>query len=133
MPLEILLALVIGGIAGIAALLHLTGRSEPRILRDEAEALALWQEALPTLPPTRALLSRSRQAALIHHAAGLGILWALGQDIVARPLPRAPLRLRETARHLILHLPDFTAPHIRIALDADERSTWRRAIEETPT
>lgn len=41
MPLEVLLILVVGGIAGIALLLHVTGRSATRRLKDEADACAL--------------------------------------------------------------------------------------------
>lgn len=59
------------------------------------------------------------------------MLWAMGQDVAARPLPIGAVRVTETARHLILHLKDFTAPHIRLALSADERSAWRKTLKDS--
>ena len=63
MPLELLLVLVIGGIAGIAVLLHVLGFSRSLTFEDEAAARAAWLRAFPDDTVTGVTLSESQSAA----------------------------------------------------------------------
>ena len=128
MPLPLLLALVIGGIAGIAVILHLLGLSKPLRFADDAVASRAWLSEFPDAPPTRVVLSHDHHAALIETAQGDGVVWPMGADSTARYLTGA--RIERTKDGLMIHLPDYTAPRIRLRLDADEADLWTRDITE---
>lgn len=125
MPLEILLPIVVFGIAGIALILHLLGLSRPAMLADEAAARAAWLEEFPEDRPSRVVLSHDHRAALIETTTGPGIVWPMGADTTARYLDGATLE--RTAAGLRIDLPDYTAPRIHLALDASEAEGWHRA------
>lgn len=127
MPLSILLPMVIFGIAGIALLLHLLGLSRPAVLGSVAEARAAWLREFPEDRPTRILLSHDNHAALIDTPQGHGIVWPMGADTTARYLTGAGIT--RTGTGLRIDLPDYTAPHILLRLDAEELNQWPGLME----
>ena len=129
MPLEILLPLVIFGIAGITLLLHLLGLSRPALLADEAQARKAWVREFPEDAPIRVVLSHDNRAALIETASGKGVVWPMGADTTARYLDGA--KITRTATGLRLDLPDYSAPHIHVTLDAAEAAYWPAYMETT--
>ncbi|MEQ8291107.1 MAG: hypothetical protein RIA08_02790 [Roseovarius sp.] len=122
MPLQILLPMVVIGIAGIVILLHLLGRSELARLEDEAAARRAWLREYPDTPPTRVILSHDRHAALIETAHGAGVVWPMGMDTTARYLRGA--EIHRTKDGLRVDLPDFAAPRIRLRLNDEEADLW---------
>ena len=122
MPLQILLPMVVIGIAGIAVLLHMLGLSELARFDDEAAARQAWLREYPDTPPTRVILSHDRHAALIETDFGAGVVWPMGMDTTARTLRGA--EIRRTKDGLLVDLPDFTAPRIRLRLNDEEADLW---------
>ncbi|KIC28632.1 hypothetical protein [Leisingera sp. ANG-M6] len=128
MPLELLLALVAGGISGIAVLLHLTGRSRQRIL-GAGNTRADWLRHFPEDSVFKVLPAASGQAALVLTNGGPGLLWAFGADTVGRHL--AAEQVRETATGLRFDFNDFAAPGLSLRLPERERQQWL-ALINTP-
>ncbi|OIQ35062.1 MAG: hypothetical protein BM559_03650 [Roseobacter sp. MedPE-SWchi] len=129
MPLELLLILVIGGIAAIALLLHLTGRSDLRVL-GEAQAREAWLRQFPESPIADLTLAKDGHAALIQTAddsAELGLVWSFGADTVARFL--ADAKLSPCKQGLHLRLADFSAPKVHLHLSQPEAMLWQAMIE----
>ena len=129
MPLELLLILVFGGIAAIALLLHLTGRSDLTVL-DEAQARAAWLRQFPESPIADLTLAKDGHAALIQTADGsapLGLVWSFGADTVARFLEGA--KLSPCQQGLQLRLADFSAPTVQLHLGQAEAALWQELIE----
>ena len=124
MPLSVLLILVVGGIAGIALLLHLLGYSRRARLSDAKAAGALWADRYPGAPLIDVTLTEDRTAALIRSQAGPGVIWAFGSDFVVRDLTLDHFTLRENADRVVIHTDDGTAPHIALTLTKAERPTW---------
>ncbi|SLN64092.1 hypothetical protein PEL8287_03516 [Roseovarius litorisediminis] len=129
MPLSILLPMVVIGIAGLVLLLHLLGLSHPATLTGDADARAAWAREFPDDTATRVILSHDHHAALIETARGTGIVWHMGADTTARYLAGA--HITRTARGLRIDLPDYTAPHINLTLDADEADKWPTLLKDT--
>lgn len=127
MPLQLLAVLVVGGIGGIALLLHVLGLSRVHRFATPDEVRSAWADEFPTLPATRVILSADRTAALVETEHGPGIIWPMGADSTARLLTGA----RVTRRHdgLVIRLPDYTAPRIRLRLDPGETDLWLTAME----
>ena len=125
MPLATLLILVVGGIAAIALLLHLLGKSAALELSEES-ARAAWLRQFPDDTVHAVILAESRHAALIETQAGTGLIWSFGADTVARPLGGA--RLSETTNALHIRFPDITAPGISLRLSPAERADWQTRI-----
>ncbi len=126
MPLEFLLALVIGGIAGIAVLLHLAGRSRRCVLSPET-AEAAWLRHFPGDRVHETRIASDGHAALIVTDRGTGLLWALGADTVARRLE--DFDLIDKGDHLRVVFHDFTAPAVTLALDPFERRHWLNRMQ----
>lgn len=125
MPLSLLLALVIGGIAAIALILHLTGRSG-RLRLTEEEARSAWHRHFPDDDIRAVTLARDGHAALVETGQGPGLLWAFGADTAARHLRDFDLIETETGLSLAFH--DFTAPLVRLDLTPEERRDWKGRI-----
>lgn len=133
MPLEILLILVVGGIAVIALLLHLTGRSTPKVMT-EAQARQAWLRQFPESPIANLTLAKDGHAALIQledDTAPLGLVWSFGADTVARFLEN--IALNDAKQGLRLGLTDFSAPQVHLHLNRSEVDLWQRLIREQPT
>lgn len=126
MPLEVLLILVVGGIAGVAILLQALGysRAEP-FTEDSARAAWLRQE--PDIDPCALRLSRDGMAALVETRQGPGLVWHMGADSTACRLDGA--RAIRTKTGLRIVTADFAAPSVRVALDAGEADIWTAKIE----
>lgn len=129
MPLSILGPMVLIGIAGIAILLHLLGLSRIASLNSEAAARAAWDDEFGAEDPAgAAVISHDGHAALIETRAGRhGIVFPMGTDTTARFLDGAEATV--TPQGLRIDLPDFTAPHIRLRLDAGEAARWPDLIK----
>jgi hypothetical protein len=125
MPLDLLLVLVIGGIAAIALVLHLSGHSQVAPLTKET-ARAGWLRHFPGSPPLEVRLSADGRAALVQTERMAGVVWQIGADTIARPL--GDHRLSETAAGLVLRFDDFGAPRLSLTLDEAERAEWKRAL-----
>lgn len=121
MPLELLVALVLGGIAAIALLLHLSGRSEP-LRFDEDAARAHWLRHFPGDRITALRIARSQRAVLVETPRGPGLMWAFGADSVARRL-EAP-RIETVSGGLRVRFADWSAPAVRLALSPEEIEDW---------
>lgn len=127
MPLNILLPMVIVGIAGIAVLLHLLGLSRPASFDTETRARAAWLREFPDDVPVRITLCEDHSAALIGLADGFGVVWPMGADTTARHLTGAQIISAKDGIHITL--PDYTAPRIHLRLRAEEAAYWRDLTE----
>ena len=92
MPLEWMLALVAGGIAGIAALTWALGWSAPLRLGTPSEACRWWDRERPDRPARGAALAADGRAALIATEAGPGLVRVMGQDCTTHDLGGARIR-----------------------------------------
>lgn len=128
MPLEILLALVVIGIAGIAVLLHLTGRSDQTSL-NTATAQAQWLRHFPQDEIVDITLAASGQSALVRTVQGPGLLWVFGADTVARHLNGADLVETDTGLRVLFH--DYAVPALSLTLTETERQHWQTLISNT--
>ena len=122
MPLEILLALVAGGISLTALILHLTGRSARTIMSAD-EARSAWLRQFPEDNVGQVLTAQDGHAALLQTSQGMGLVWAFGADTVARPLQGSDLT--ETPNGLRVRFPEFSARSTRLTLSETERVDWR--------
>jgi hypothetical protein len=119
--------MVVIGIAGIVILLHLLGLSRPRRFDSETQARAAWEREMDDAAISRVILCHNHSAALIETDRGPGVVWPMGADSTARYLAGA--RIDRTPDGIVIHLPDFTAPRIRLELDADEAALWLQDLE----
>ena len=127
MPLHILGPMVVIGIAGIVVILHLLGLSRTRRFDNDAEARAAWEREMDA-PVSRVILCHNHGAALIETEQGAGVVWPMGADSTARHLSGA--RIDRTSDGIVIRLPDFTAPRIRLRLDPDEAALWLTELEQ---
>lgn len=126
MPLEFLLVLVTGGIAGIALLLHLSGRSR-RCVLDPDRAAADWIRHFPQDRVHETTVSHDGHAALVLTGDGPGLLWSFGTDTVARRLKDFDLIDNGDRLRVVFH--DFTAPAVTLTLDDFERPHWLNRMQ----
>lgn len=128
MSLSILLMLVIGGIAGIALLLHLTGKSKLRLM-DSEDARAAWHRHVPDDAVQQVIVAEDGHAALILTDQGPGLVWSFGIDTVARHLLDFDLIDDGQTLNVIFH--DYTAPKAILHLTDAERQHWQSLMEPT--
>ncbi|NVO56575.1 hypothetical protein HW561_12325 [Rhodobacteraceae bacterium B1Z28] len=126
MPLEILLVLVVGGIAGITLLLHLTGRSSLRVLTQEITRRD-WQRHFPDDVVVDVTVSHDGHAALVRTETGAGLLWSFGADTVGRHL--LDFDWIEHANGFEFQFHDFGSPGVVVHLDEIERRHWQHLME----
>lgn len=127
MPLEILLVLVIGGISAIAILLHLSGRSDRRVMLPE-DARAQWHRHFPDDIIVDVTVSHDGHAAIIRTEQGPGLLWSLGADTVGRHLLDYDLIEQTDGFRVMFH--DFTAPQVTLHLSPDEQRRWKNMLSK---
>ncbi|MEX5599919.1 hypothetical protein [Pseudophaeobacter sp. C1-32P7] len=125
MPLEILLIMVIGGVSAVAAILHLSGRSEQTVLSVE-DARAEWHRHFPDDVILQVLIAENGHAALVQTEGGTGLLWAFGADTVARHL--IDFDVFETGTGLRLEFHDFGTPGVSLSLAPHERADWQQMM-----
>ncbi|SDX14598.1 hypothetical protein SAMN05444358_103156 [Ruegeria halocynthiae] len=126
MPLEILLVLVVGGIAGVTLLLHLTGRSRlheltPKTAQDQ------WLRHFPNDSIIDVTVATDGHAALVRIETGAGLLWSFGADTVARHLLDFDRIDHPQGFEVQFH--DFSTPRVVIHLDETERRHWQHLME----
>ncbi len=126
MPLEILLVLVVGGIAAITLLLHFSGRSEQRILTLET-AQSDWLRHFPNDVVIDVTVSLDGHAALVRTDAGPGIIWSFGADTVARHLLDYDWIEHPNGFEFRFH--DFATPKVVVHLDDIERQHWQNLMD----
>lgn len=127
MSLPILLALVIGGIAGIALLLHLAGLTASSGFSDHRAARNAWEREVPEFVANQCFLSTNGHAALITFDGGAGLVWTFGADTVARILP--PTQPTNTEDGLRFIFPDFGSSAVQVHLNAQDRALWLKTLE----
>jgi hypothetical protein len=128
MPLELLLALVIGGITAIAVVLHLTGRSSQKVMT-AAQARKAWLRQFPENPAKHLSLAENGLAALVTSddaTAPLGLVWSFGADTVARSLHDTKATRAKHGLHL--RFGDFATPQVLLRLSAAETDSWLSQI-----
>ena len=131
MPLQILIPMVVAGIAGIALLTHLLGLSRAHVLREPEQALAAWAREFPDIRAYGASLSADGHAALIDTEAGPGLVWVMGADTVARPLDGS--RVSAARRGVTVRFDEFGAPVVSIALnDRSDFEAWKALFTQYP-
>ena len=126
MPLEILLVLVVGGIAGIAGALHLLGLSARPALNADA-ARAGWLRHFPDDAVVAVTPAASGLAALIETETGHGLVWRFGADTVARRLPCQSIETDIVG--LKVRFDDFGSPWVKLRLTADEQTQWKERMD----
>ncbi len=126
MPLEVLLVLVVFGIAGIALLLHLSGRSQPFQLSPET-ARDQWERHFPDDNIIDVTVAQDGRAALVRTETGPGLLWSLGADTVARHLLDYDLIDRPDGMEIQFH--EFGAPRAIVRLSPFELRHWHDLME----
>lgn len=126
MPLEILLVLVVVGIAGITVLLHLTGNSQLRVLTPDT-ARSEWLRHAPDDLIIDITVAHDGHSALIRTESGNGLLWSFGADTVARHLLDFDWIDHPEGFEIQFH--DFSTPGVMVHLDDTERPHWRHLME----
>jgi hypothetical protein len=124
MPLSVLLPLVVGGILGIALVLHLAGLSAPRRLSGPEDAAAAWMRHFPGDRLRAVAMTPDRLAARIETDRGPGLVRCLGADTVAH---RVTGVVRQGAV-LRIAFGDFGAPPARLVLSAEMAADWERHL-----
>ncbi|WP_146345880.1 hypothetical protein [Falsiphaeobacter marinintestinus] len=122
MPLELLLALVVIGIAGIALLLHLMGRSDQTYLTTE-DARAQWHRHFPDDDIIDVTLTQDAHAAVVRTREGTGLLWSFGADTVGRHL--IDFDMIETEHGLQVMFHDYASPKVTLHLTEFERAHFQ--------
>ncbi|THH36267.1 hypothetical protein E4Z66_13385 [Aliishimia ponticola] len=127
MPLELLLILVVGGIAAVTLVLHLLGLSDVPAL-DAAQAKAAWDREYPADPAIHCTPTPNARAALIRTQNGQrGLVWRFGADTVAHPLSQ--YRITETPTGLTVRFRDYATPSVHVPLPAQVRAAWKQELE----
>ena len=126
MPIELLLALVIGGIGSIAVLLHLLGLSTPRIFDGPEDAATRWRREFPESDVVEVTLNHKGTVAFVQTRSKPGLVWSFGSDTVARPL--FDFNAIPVKRGLRIEFHDFAAPHLTIPLDDFEIPHWENLL-----
>lgn len=126
MPLHILVILVVGGIGGIALLLHLLGLSTPRIFDGPDDAADKWRREFPDSQVVDVTLNHKGTVAFIQTRSRPGLVWSFGADTVARPL--FDFDAIPTKKGLRIEFHDFAAPHVSIPLGDFEIPHWENLL-----
>lgn len=126
MPLELLLALVVVGIAGIALLLHVMGRSDQICLTLE-DARAEWLRHFPDDEIIDITLSQDTHAAVVRTVSGAGLLWSFGADTVGRHL--IDFDMIETEQGLQVMFHDYATPKVTLQLTPFERRHFENLMK----
>lgn len=124
MPLPILLTMVVGGIAGIAFLLHSLGHSRRFDLANAGVARAEWARHWPDDEVSHVYMSND--AALVETDRGPGLLRAFGADTVAHRITI----MDQSSRGLRIGFGAFDAPDAILRLSAENATLWLRVWQE---
>lgn len=131
MDLTLLAGLVVGGVSLIALVTHLTGGTVTASIESSDEARRLWALDYRSTPVEVQLSDDHHAALLSFHDGSTGVLFALGDNVVARTLGASAVRrvhVRDDG--LRIALSDFGAPTIRVTLrDGTVRASWQQRLE----
>ncbi|WP_171122614.1 MULTISPECIES: hypothetical protein [unclassified Ruegeria] len=126
MPLELLLVLVVGGIAGITLMMHLSGKSRVRTLTPES-ARSEWLRHVPDDDIIDVTVAHDGHSALIRTPSGSGLVWSFGADTVARHLLDFDWMDHPDGFEVFFH--EFGTPKVLVRLDEFERQHWQLLLE----
>ncbi len=121
MSISVLIALVAGGIAGIAVLLHVMGLSR-RMPMSPEDARAAWHREFPDDEAVEVMVTPDGLAALILTREGRGLVWSMGIDPAARRLH--DFDVTEDPNGLTIRFSDFSAPRVRLYIPPESREIW---------
>lgn len=127
MPLYMLGPIVVLGILGIALLLHVLGYSRRLQMQDAEQVCHLWLAQYPETSVERVEIADGGHQALVMTDQGPGLIWAMGADAACRLVP-CDCEIWETGKGLRVHLRDYTAPSVRIALPENLRQHWKHIL-----
>ncbi len=128
MPLEILVPMIVAGLALVGLLLRLLGLSKTVRLNGPGQAEAALLADHPDVAVEQAVLDRQGRAALFRLAGGgLALVVAFGDRLVTRVLREGDIAAVEEMQEasLLVRLRDFTLPRVRLA--AGDREQAARA------
>jgi len=123
MPLELLLTLVVGGIAAVVLLVHLVGWSKPLTLSAKsAREEFVWDN--PGAVIRDVVLSEDGRSALVElEDGGTGFVEVLGDGTLTRRLARETVvRVDRAGARLNIVLSDFTDPRLTITFSNEEKA-----------
>lgn len=133
LQLELLAALVVGGVTLVVALTAAFGWTAGATL-DPSGARARYLEDFPDDRILDLRLGDARRAALLDVGDAVGVVAVLGDRALTRRLTARELRsvTEDTGEGagLVLRLRDLGAPRLRVAVaDPAERQAWRDRLE----
>ena len=109
----------------VAVLLHRLGKSRLTILNKHSAQVA-WSRHFPDDDVRTVTVAQDGHAAIVETSHGPGLLWSFGADTVGRYLQ--DYQLSEASDHLKVTFSDFTAPHVTLILNEQERALWRQKL-----
>lgn len=127
MPLSVLLPLVVGGILGIALVLHLAGLSAPRRLAGPEDAAAAWLRHFPGDRLGAVQVAPGGLAARVETDRGPGLVRSFGADTVAHRVAGVTRR----GGQLVIAFGDWGAPPVRLSLPPEMAAEWETRLRGT--
>lgn len=130
MPLDVMIPMVVIGIAGIGVLTYLLGWAKPVSFAVPEDAMRAWAENFPDGPaPTSAAVAGDGRAALVETEEGPGLIWPMGQDCAARLLKDAQVSPTKAGLRVDFH--DFGTPPVPVVLDGlHDAEAWRAILTD---
>lgn len=114
MPLPVLAAIVVGGIALVVLVVHLTGGSRVAEIASDDAALERFLVDYPEVSATRCILSIDRRDAVLELADGhVGLVHAIGRNYLTRFVNRGEMAAVPNAKEeavVDLNTGDITWP-----------------------
>jgi len=115
MSLEILVAMVVAGLAIAIGAVYLAGLSKPARLADAGQAKARFALDYPREVVADCRLTAARDAAFLRLESGrIGVVAAFGAKFVTRLVESQQVQVGERNDELDLEMGDFTFPHPRV-------------------
>lgn len=129
-PLPILLPIVLLGVGGTVALVHLLGNTPAPRVEDEDAALARLREDVSDAEASQVVITSDRRAALLALTDGrLALVAGVGDGLATRMLGAAFLRrVDRRPDGLRLRFRDPGFPALRLRLDEQVRDTWEERL-----
>lgn len=130
MSLQLLALLVVFGIGGIVALVHLTGGSRGAELTAAEKVAAAWRSDWPGQVPVATMHNAAGTTALVTLDDGArGLIWSFGADTVSRRLvPGAVQSITPRDGSLHVRFAAFDCPAVNISLTPAELPEWHRRL-----
>jgi hypothetical protein len=119
MPLEILVLMVVLGVGGVVAAVHLSGGSRTGRIDDAEATLARFRIDFPHHTGTRVQMSDDAMSAILYDDDGrpVGLVVVMGRKSITRHFDATPvLNVSDNDGTLVLALRDVTLPNFAIAI-----------------